>query len=664
MLWYVLNGIYLIVWSALLLHCLARLEYYPIIGRRWGTKVFWLLTFVFFNPLLSLLYLIFAVLLKPPKTADKPKPVYFGSVIAVICVGFVLVLFELPLDGFKAEPVVITGDSQTVEPESWSKTFLKYEPYLGTIKATNKVQTYRSVSTGTSSRVSIRNIMLISYNPHRLLDRVAREFQRSLARLPYVEKVSYYPYGTWPQNGGLLPDVFITMDMPEFNEDNLLHNHKLEVKIELQAGNSLFGSSSDSFDTDKCPVLQFNIESELRHSSKMVGLESPKAKYKLEANNISGELIKSIRKQFENLLDRYGELPQLPAMLYGTYHEPPEYSFIADKNILCRISGSGLLKDNDTIWQFADERQTDEALNSYYELLEAVGWTVDGRDDNYLRMRNGGERIHIYRQRRRYVGTEGNIGGVSKKPLSRAPIIARYELCWSGEQMRKVMDKLLDIDVDIKTLLVLKEYFQTSEQRARLCSFIEQSSAHMLDGYLVLTEYLINRGELERARETLMLARAMQYAQKGNNVKAQEIENLGERLGVENLAEVAVTEEAFREIGFINVEEIDNRMVAERELDEPLMFYKLIEGGQLQTLTLRIVNSREPLPSTSYRLQTVEKRRGVSSSSEKDGTLGPNGKWIAESYLQSLTEDGNSLHLIIESLEDEKFRFTVTTEVL
>ena len=94
------------------------------------------------------------------------------------------------------------------------------------------------------------------------------------------------------------------------------------------------------------------------------------------------------------------------------------------------------------------------------------------------------------------------------------------------------------------------------------------------------------------------------------------------------------------------------------------MFYKLIEGGQLQTLTLRIVNSREPLPSTSYRLQTVEKRRGVSSSSEKDGTLGPNGKWIAESYLQSLTEDGNSLHLIIESLEDEKFRFTVTTEVL
>jgi len=77
MLWYVLNGLYLIVWSALLLHCLGRREFYPIIGRKWGTKIFWLLTFVFFNPLLSLIYIVFAVLFKPPKIDENPKSVHF-----------------------------------------------------------------------------------------------------------------------------------------------------------------------------------------------------------------------------------------------------------------------------------------------------------------------------------------------------------------------------------------------------------------------------------------------------------------------------------------------------------------------------------------------------------------------------------------------------------
>jgi len=559
---------------------------------------------------------------------------------------------------------VIVSDSETVDQDSQGKIFLRCEPYLGTIKATNKIQTYSSVSTGINAGVSIRNIVFISFNPHRLLDRVARKFQKSLVRLPYVEKVTYYPYGTWPQEGGLLPDVFITIDMPEFNENNLLHNHKLDARIELQAGSSIFGSSSNSFDTDNCPIVQFNIESELRHSSKMVGVESPKAKYRLEANSISDELIKSVRKQFEDLLDKYGELPQLPAMLYGTYHEAPEFSFIVNDNIRCRISCSSLLKDNDTTWQFADERQTDEALKNYYDRLKSVGWTVEGRDDNYLIMRNGSERIHLYRQRRSYVGTGQNVSGVSKKPIFKAPMVARYESCWDRERIRKVIDNLLDIDVGIKILLVFKEHFQTPEQCERLCSFIEQSSAHMLDGYLVLTEFWINRGEPEKGRETLMLARAVQYAEKGDNVKAQEVENLAEKLGDESLAEVAVTEETFREIGFINVEEIDGRMTAERELDEPLLFYKFLEDGELQTLTLRVINSREPLPSTSYRLLTVEKRKGISSSSEKEGTLGPNGIWIAESYLQSLTDEGKSLHLKIESLEDKKFLFTVTTEVL
>jgi len=642
---------------------LGRREFFPIIGRKWGTKIFWLLTFVFFNPLLSLIYIIFGILLRPRKIGENSKPVYLGSVVAIICVVAVLVLFEFSFGSYEAEPVVILSGSGTDNPGGRSGVFFKFEPHLGIIKATNKVQTYSSASTEIDARVSIRNIMLVCHNPHYLLDRIAREFQKSLVRLPYVDRVAYYSYGTWPKKGSLLSDVFITIDMSDVNENNLLHGRKLQAKIEWQASNSMFGGLSHSFETCTYPVVQFNIESELQHISKMVGIESPQAKYKLEANNISSELMKSIKRQFENLLDKYGEMPQLPDVLYGTYHESPEFSFIADNNVQRQISGNRLLKDNITVWQFSDGHQTEEALASYYDELKSLGWTADDRDNDYLKMHNGTDRIYIYRQRRREVEAGRIVSGHSEKqPISEAPMIARYESCWTEERIQKVMDELLDSSVGGNTLLIFKEYFRTPRQRERLCSIIKESSTPLLDGYLVLAGFWIDRGELEKGREALMLARAMQYAEKGNNVKAQEIENLVEKLGDESLAEVTISEEIFCKTGFVNANEIDELTIVERELDEPVLFYRLLDDGELQTLALRIIRSREPLPSTTYRLLTVEKREGSSSSSEKDGTLDLNGGWVAECYLHSLTDEDKSMHLKVESLDDERFRFVVTTE--
>ena len=243
-------------------------------------------------------------------------------------------------------------------------------------------------------------------------------------------------------------------------------------------------------------------------------------------------------------------------------------------------------------------------------------------------------------------------------------MIARYESCWTKERMQEVMDKLLKSNVDVDTLLVFHEYFRNPEQRECLLSLFEQSPVPSLDQYIVLARYWADRGELEKGRESLMLARAMQYAEKGNNVRIQDIENLAEKLGDGSIAEVAVTEETFRKTGFLNANEIDELVIVERGLDEPLLFYRLLEDGELQTVALRIIRSREPLPLMPYHLLMVEKRQGSSSSSEKEGNAEPNGDWNAESYLYSLTDEGKSMHLKIESLKDEKFRFVITTELI
>ena len=663
MLSYILNGLYLILWAALLIHCLHSREFYPIIGRKLGTKVLWLFTFIFFNPLLSFLYVVFAVLLHLRKVRENSKLVYLGSIAAMLCIGLVIVFFELPLGGSETGPVIVIRSSEIDNSAKASKIFSKFEPVLGKIKPLNKVQTYSSDSAGADARVSLCNVVLICNNSHHLIDRVAKEFQKALVRLPYIESVTYYLYGNWPKGGVLLPDVFITIDMPLFNEKDFFYSRDISATIKWRASNSFFDSLSRSFDADSSPIARFNIESELNHISSVLGIENPEAKYKLEAKNISAELVQSIRKQFENLLDKYGRLPKLPEMLYGVYQESPEFSFINNNNVYRQISGSALLTNNDTIWQFTDERPTEKALEAYHDELNSLGWTVSDRDNEYLKMQNGNDRICIYRQRNRDIEAGLIVSGENEGSVYESAMIAHYKSCWTEERMQEVMDQFLNAgNIEINTLLIFEKYFRTSEQRERLCSLIEQSPVPSLDGYLVFTRFLANNNQPEKAREMLMFARAMQYAEKGNNVKAHEIENLAEKLGDESLTEVVISDKIFCKAGFINTREIEEQIIVERGLDEPLLFYRRLDDGDLHTLTLRVIRSQEPLPVKPYHLLTIEKRKGSSSSVEEDGRIGPNDNWIAEYHLHNLTDKDKSIYLKIEDLVDERFRFIITTE--
>ncbi|MFH1716254.1 MAG: PLD nuclease N-terminal domain-containing protein [Planctomycetota bacterium] len=659
MLWQVLNIVYLIVWSVLLVNCLLRRQFYPILGRGWGTKVLWLLTFVFFNPLLTLLYLAFGFLLRPAKGQEQGPSISFASVVAIGCIAVVLVLFELPAGGYDAGPVVLLSESCPKEPNEPSGSFHGLEAHAGIIRAKNNVQTLSSTAAGGGGRVSVCNIMLICQNSHRLLDRATREFQKSLVKLPYVDKVTYYPVGTKPEPGGLLPDVFVTIDMPKFSERILLRSRHVRATIKWQASTSILGGPSHSVGADTPPVVQFNIESQLDHESRMVGVESRRARYKLEANNIAGEMAKSISKQLENLLDKHGRLPATPETFNGTYHEPPELPFLKAGSVEQIISGSGLLANNHTVWRLVEGREADEALRAYRDELKTLGWTEEGLDKDSLRMRKENEHIYVYHPRSRDPQTTAMVWSKSDTPVSGTPMVVHYESYLSGEQMRKAMGDLLDSEVQFETLLVFEKYLRAPEQRERLKSIIERSPVCTLSGYLVLANFWADGGEMEKGRDALLHARAMERAEKSQNARTQEIRNLAKKLGNEGLIEVPLAEEILLEVGFTNAEKIAEPLEIERGLNEPVLFYRRIDSGELQTLALRVINSREQSSSAPYQLLTVQKRRGSSSVNETDGNLRPDGVWVSESSLQDFSGDNKSAHCKIECLGNERFAFTI-----
>ncbi len=685
MLWYLPSGLYLVMWSALLVHCLLRRQFYPVFGTGRGTKVFWLLTFVFFNPLLTFLYFVFGFLLRPVKAGESGKPVRFGSIGAIVFVGFVLVFYEWPFSGYDAEPVVVHDESQEpVEPalsavrrpsrespedsessrglegdtkrEMWR---LGTEAHLAMVKAKNGVQTFGSTSAQSETSASVRSVMLICRNPHYLLDRVTRQLQQSLLRLPDVDKVEYYPYGTWPEPGGILPDVFITVDTLEFHETAFLLSRRLKTLVQWKVGNILLQDS-------KIPALggalvAFNAESRLDHESAMMGIESPRAKYKLEADGISAEMTKSISKQFASLLDKHGGLPKVPAVLYGTYCEPPTFSFLTDHAAERVISGSGLLKNNCTVWRFAERRGADEALRAYRDELNAAGWGSEELGKDYLWMRRQNEHIYILHGRR-YDLAGGALGGgqpdLSPAGSSGVSMIAQYASDFTDDQIRKAVDALLASETQIETLLAFERYF-TPEQSERLRAVIETAPGYSLDGSLMLGRYWAGRGQMDKGRQWLMRARAMLCAEKEPGTKTQEIRSLAKKLADESLADVPISGEVLREVGFVNAGQLTEPLKTERNSDEPVLLYRRLDNGQFHTLALRVIRSRDASPSAPYILLVVERREGRSGSSETAGASRPDGVWAAESVLQNLAGEGKSVQLTVESMGNKRFLFVI-----
>ena len=455
---------------------------------------------------LSIFDLRFSILSRRSSIGNRQSYVGLGSAIAIALIGVVLVLFEWPSICDKSEPVIISPfDSAQGEElphaERRRGTSGGFQAHIGTINAKNNIQTFSSTSAESGARVSLRNILIICQSPHDLLDRTMREFQKSLAQLPYVGEVAYYPYGTWPKPGGLLADVFITMSMPEATEKSFIRSRNFKAIIKWTAGSSIFAGTSHADQTDMLEVVRFDIESQLEHESRTFGIESPQARYKLAANSICGEMIGSISKQFENLLDKYGRMPDLPQMLYGTYHEPPELSFLKTDNLQHLISGYGLLKNNHAVWRFTDNRQIDKALPAYRDELKALGWGQEDLGKDYLQMQKENEHIYIFRQRQRNSKAGTIFWSEPEKITAEATLIADYESHFTEDQIQKAMDALLDGDVELKTLLVFEKHFRTPKQLERLQSVIEDGPVNTLDGYLMLARYWAGHGQTGDANQ-------------------------------------------------------------------------------------------------------------------------------------------------------------------
>ncbi|MEJ2703332.1 MAG: hypothetical protein P8Z79_12905 [Sedimentisphaerales bacterium] len=647
---------YLALWAVLLIHCLVKKRFFPVLGRGWGTKVFWLVTFIFRNPLLTLLYVIFGVFSK----ADEAN-VHKIHVRGAICLALVLVVvgvFELPKPDRQKNEATVLYAGQDKDKEKG----LNFHAQAGVLESNNSLSTGTSSTTSGNAKLVAGSIIIRNESHHVLIDKACRFMQAKLVELPYVEKVEYWPSGVEMSDPLNRADIVIAVDAHKITEGGFGINRKLQAEISCYAGTEPVETFHHTHYHNSPPRINFSMNNNLTHNSLFKGFESSKAKYEQQSKDIGQQLVGAITKQFEKWIEKYGLMPELPEYMYGREGNEVEFDFLKDRNALLLHHSGGLLNNFYTVWSYEDERPNVEAFRDVCEILREQGWAggyggkESGKRNEHkiesFTMSKGDDHIQIFRMRGRK-DSGGIINGDDESLEKKLPIIVEYQSLFTNEQIDDVLGKLFASEADLDTKLIFENYSFDKGVKQLLLDSVRSQSIKTMDGYLMVGRYYAHEDETAKATEALMMARALGRAEQDHGPSSNEIRKLAKKIGDESLAKVAIGIEHYKRAGFIDLSTVQDGAVYERAVDEPLMFYSVADdGNNIKTITIRI--SKVAGKEDQYETQIIKKQPGSTSVSNSG---------LAERVFLLRGDEGQrSLRLDIDKLENERFKLTVQGE--
>jgi len=359
--------IYLVAWAILLALCFRKKQFWPIVGNSTKTKYFWLGTFIFLNPALTILYFIFGQTRSPQA---KTNNYAFPAVVAFVIVGFVV---NFPgMTHLWMQPFLGRSADEDKGPYLHAQ--------LATIKSSNNTSTLSSTGSSNNDRLACRNIVIISEDEHILLKSVANSLQEMVKEIPNVETVHYYNQDSLPLTLEFTPDIFIHLNLNYFKENILPYILKLEVEFQAMISDTAIKSGHSSRDNKTPPLIDYSLNIEISHKSETTGYESER--YNMAAKDIAQQICKELEKNLKNWQEKFGLLPEIPEDFYGEHmpYEMPQPLKSLGAKLL--YSYNGLMKNNETILQLDVTGDVDEQLKQLQEQMINLDWKNPGSNSN------------------------------------------------------------------------------------------------------------------------------------------------------------------------------------------------------------------------------------------------------------------------------------------
>lgn len=511
--------VYALIWIGLLIHWWRKKEFYPLFGKPLYTKIFWGLTFIFFNPLLSLWYFIFVVRLK---NSGSPKRIRMVRVACFTLIAVTILCFEVPFGVQRDQVIHLTKDSPAMKTNPLQMEWSMVSFSATQISGGGGIDCERPY-------LDLRNIAVINHSRHPLMIKLGHNLAAYLNQIREVETVTYYPADVHRQQSGPFPGL--TIELEEKSITDYLIGHKLDIAIRQTTGGGFA-------DQPNSPYTLSSYQVSLQTALTSVGMASPSMKHNHAANEIL-RLTSQLNKFF-SLQSKFEQPPELPEYVYGTGSETPELPIALRANQLY-LSGGDVLTHNLTAIKIPPGAPIDEIRSELAKLPcgKNLSWheNTDGR----------GKRI----------------------------LEVSYRKPFSENETEQTLTKLLnDPDVDVHALLFFGTQFRSSANSDTFNTYVERINESLPSNTEEAIELGLaahQTGDNTRALEMLKCAHAFSLL---SNSGKRKLEQLADQLEARELLEQAPDAPTLKAC---NIHPIKPGSVYTTTGNESLRFYTKLE---------------------------------------------------------------------------------------
>ncbi len=535
-----------VFWVVMLIDCLRRPAFYPVLGTTWRTRVFWLLTFLLLHPLATLMYLMFGRMLPPRPKAQPP--------VSAVVIGLVLLVVIgrcWPSRTLSPHVLRFLRDSASGEMRLEEGGLASGVSLSAARRESESSLTATSSSAGNDESLFMcERVVVLGSSKHPLMQKVAGVLCQRLGALPFIKAIAYYPPGKLPPIGGQAPDMVLMLDAPRLNQGGLAGYRELDCAIEVSAGQIPWSSDRHVFDARTPPVFSVAYHLRLEHHSRLTGVETSEARYQKAADDIVEQIAGNLLKALVEWSGKHGGAGELPASLYGDYVPSEEALFAAQAGWELVLSGAGLFEHNRTVWRIRDARPPVEVLADLKTQLTSLGWRCDKTEDNsdsrpFLQMSKSPQHLQVFQPRAQGSNAPGGT------PESPQPIIAVYRLGFTADEQCRAMEDLLEVQASAEQLLRFRSNAACCPNGLsnRFSERIAAAPATSARGLISAVHWFHERGEDETARARLRGAVALAWADGCKSELDQEFKELGSKLGMADVAQSRPSEQDLVDVG-------------------------------------------------------------------------------------------------------------------
>ncbi len=648
--------IYLVAWAILLAMCFRKKQFWPIVKNSGYSKYFWLVTFIFLNPALTVLYFIFGQIRSPRARTNNYA---FPAVVAFVIVGFIV---NFPgITHLWMQPFLGRSADEDKGPY--------FHAQLAAIKSSDNTSTSSYTSNSNNSRLACRNVVIVCEGEHTLLQRVANSVQEMVEKIPNIETVHYYNQESLPLTLDFTPDIFIHLNLNYFKENLLPYLLKLEVEFQAMISDTAVKSGYSSINNKTPPLINYSLNIEISHRSETTGYESER--YNMAAKDIAKQICKELEKNLKNWQGKFGLLPEIPDYFYGKYtpYEMPEPLKSLEAKLL--YSYNGLMKNNETILQLNTTGDAVEQLKQLQQQMINLGWK-DNNSNLYeehmetrlektnmqLRMKKENRQIYIFKR----WGTDSHgLKSITRntnnedKEISTRLYVRDVEML-SDKQLQLALDKLFVEPVDIE-LIMLFDRMYNFQQREKYFQLL-QNQPPTLKNLVRLAEMYQSRKMFGEAEQAVLRAAAMLWVTRDEQDLKNRLKSVAKKLGNEKLVDQQPSREFLLEFGFTEITENTEPFEIKVGSDEPMLLFSQDSNGAIQTLHLSCTPSDTSNNAFTVYYTHNQKDGGKSWGSQSAHSL--NNQWVLSNEY-NFPED-SSLNCHVTSNKDSN-RYIMSFEI-